>query len=140
MYNFQRLGLDSTRNASFKPCIIKVSEENQKQSVLNSVYKGKDGELPVNDVGVYMSDKTSPEVRDYMKRTVLQEQANQPTNETYLNTNGNDDAVLDGMPNRGETRNHYEQRVIDMAEREKQEIQERRSRARYKKALKEFNS
>lgn len=140
MYNFQRLGLESTRNASFKPCVIKVSEENQKQAVLNNIYKGKDGELPNNDVGVYMSDKTSPEVRDYMKRTVLQEQANQPTNETYLNTNGNDDAVLDGMPNRGETRNHYEQRVIDMAEREKQEIQEKRARARYKKAVDKLNS
>lgn len=140
MYNFQRLGLQSTRNASYKPCIVKVSEENQKQAVLNNIYKGKDGELPTNDIGVYMSDKTSPEVRDYMKRTVLQEQSHQPTNETYLNTDGNDDALLDGMPNRGETRNHYEQRVIDMAEREKQEIQDKRARSRYKKAIKDFNS
>lgn len=138
MYNFQRLGLVSTRSASFKPCVVKVTDENQKQAVLNSIYKGKDGELPANDVGVYMSDNTSPEVRDYMKRTVLQEQANQSTNETYLNTDGHDDALLDCMPNRGETRNHYEQRVIDMVETEKQKRIDDAARKRYQKVVKDF--
>lgn len=138
MYNFQRLGLVSTRNASFNPCVIKVSEENQMKAVLNTIYKGKDGELPTNDVGVYMSDKTSPEVRDYMKRTVLKEQSSQPTNETYLNTDGQDDALLDGMPNRGETRNHYEQRIIDMAETEKQKRIDDAARKRYQKVVKDF--
>lgn len=140
MYNFQRLGLESTRNASYKPCIVKVSEENQKQAVLNNIYKGKDGELPVNDVGVYMSDKTSPEVRDYMKRTVLQEQSHQPTNETYLNTNGHDDDLLDGMPYRGETRNHYEQRIIETVENEKQRIFDEKGRKLRQKLLKVVNS
>lgn len=86
-----------------------------------------------NDIGVYMSDETDPRIADYIHKKRLGEL---PTGEDISAVHQDDDAIIQGMPNRGETLNQYEERVDAMLKHEKDERKRKLNEKKLKDAFK----
>jgi hypothetical protein len=102
----------------------KVEGFNEKKVLLNSIYEPSDPHMPPkNDIGVFQSSETSPEVQTFIHNNLLQEQ--QPT-VTESALDADDDDIVDGTPRRFETLNQFEHRVEDKLQSEKRERNNRR--------------
>lgn len=115
--------------APFVPC-ASVVEAPKDSALLNAVFTDEDGN-PRSDIGVYQSAETSPEVRNFVSNLMrsVGETENLPDKMR------NDDAILQALPNHGETLNQYEQRVNDMVEQEKISRKNAKNEKRLKEAL-----
>lgn len=100
-------------------------------AIKNAIYSDENGN-PRNDLGVFMSDETSPEVRDYISRMHRE----RPETENIPDKMKNDDAIIEGMPNHGESLMQYEDRVQSLLDSEKEKIKTSKNEKRMKDALK----
>lgn len=95
------------------------AKDSEKKALVNGILKADDANgVPKNDLGVFMSENTSPEVRDFMKNYLLKDSTGLSGSDAKISANdlaklSDDDitSILDSMPNRGETLNQYESRI-----------------------------
>lgn len=73
--------------------------------------------LPRNDIGVFMSKETSPEVRTYIENMLLNEQKS-----VERTRDVDDQTLVDTLPENGETTLQYEKRMTKLLEAEKSKI------------------
>lgn len=102
-------------------------------AIRNSIYQDENGN-PRSDIGVFQSDETAPEVRDYISRM----RRERPDTENIPEKMRNDDAIIEGMPNHGESLMEYEDRVQTMVDDEKQSRKTKKAEQKLKKALKDL--
>lgn len=96
-----------------------TSKDSEKKSLVNGILKSDEPNgVPKNDLGVFMSEETSPEVREFMKNYLLKDSSGLSGSDANISANdlaklSDDDisSILDSMPNRGETLNQYETRI-----------------------------
>lgn len=106
-----------------------TAKDSEKKSLVNGILKADDANgVPKNDLGVFMSENTSPEVREFMKNYLLKDSTGLSGSDAKISANdlaklSDDDitSILDSMPNRGETLNQYEARIQKYLSDEKQE-------------------
>ena len=116
---------------------------NSEESALKNALFSSDERTgaPKNDIGVFMSKETSPEVKDYMQNTIMCDikDAGAQISEQELSEMSADD-IFNAMPNRGETREQYENRVLKTLEEEKEKVREKREQKKKEKFVKDFMS
>lgn len=123
------------------------SPDKEKQALLNSIYAPDDKSgAPQDSLAIFMSDKTSPEIVDFMKRTILRDYGSNVRAEFKqqdLDNMSNEqvDAVFSSIPNVNETLKMYEDRILKQVDDEKQKIQvEKKMRALRRQIKNDFNS
>lgn len=83
-------------------------------------------DAPKNDIGVFLSKNTAPEIVNYLKNTIMQKFDVKDADVSFgaddlKNLSDNDvNAIFDAMPQKGETLNQYEARVSLMLEQDKE--------------------
>lgn len=105
------------------------AKDSEKKALVNGILKADDANgVPKNDLGVFMSEDTSPEVREFMKNYLLKDSSGLSDSDAKISANDlaklsdNDiSSILDSMPNRGETLNQYEARIQKYLSDEKEE-------------------
>lgn len=100
--------------------------ENSITSILNMIYKDVDGERR-GDIAVMLSDKTSPEIREFIRQNILRPVSTSVSGVDYSGLSDDDIALY--TRDAGESRNEYLSRLRDMFERD----------ASYVKASKDSN-
>lgn len=102
-------------------------------SLKNAIYQDENGN-PRTDIGVFQSDETAPEVRDYISRMHRE----RPEAENIPDKMRNDDAIIEGMPNHGESLLDYEDRVQKMVDDEKEALRSKKLEKKLKELSKSF--
>lgn len=107
------------------------AKTNEAESIANLVFATdpRTG-LPADDIGVYMSDKTHPDIKRYIEENLFAEIS--PTNQIKSDMQ-DDKAIMDAMPQKGETLNQYEARIQAFLDKEK----ESRATKKFEKELQE---
>lgn len=117
--------------------VSKVDSTNEKKQLLNQIYRPTDDSLPpANDIGIFQSKETSPEVQNFIHNNLLQEQ--EPT-VVQSALDADEDDICDGTPRRYETLNQFEKRVEDKLLKEKSERTSKRHEENLRKVLKDMN-
>lgn len=112
--------------------ITNIVDKPKNADLNNAIFKDENGN-PRNDLGVFTSKETSPEVSNYIRNNLMAEHEKADQLPEQMR---NDDAIIGAMPLHGETLNQYEERVANMLETEKQERKVRKTEKRVKDALK----
>lgn len=100
-------------------------------AIKNAIFTDENGN-PRNDLGVFQSEETAPEVREYVARMHRE----RPETENIPEKMRNDDAIIDAMPNHGESLMQYEDRVKSMVDDEKAKRKSARNEKKLKDAFK----
>ena len=116
-------------HAKFIP-VGTVVDKPKDTDIVNAIHSVDENNVPRSALGALQSKETSPEVAAYIRNNLMTvyEKSEQLPQEFR-----DDDAIMAAMPNRDETFNDYEQRVLSMLENEKSE----RKRKSIEKKLKD---
>lgn len=104
------------KGQEFKPTKIKKKKSSTKSSVdslLDTIF-GLDPvtRLPSGDLTIYMSDKTSPEVREFIRSQLLSDNSSKNEN---ISVNGlSDDDIIAFSRNSGESSSSYRDRILEL--------------------------
>lgn len=106
---------------------IGVPIDSEERSIQQLIVQPDDpSDAPKNDIGVFMSKNTAPEIVNYLKNTIMQKFDANDADVSFgaddLKNLSDDDvnAIFDAMPQKGETLNQYESRVSRMLEQDKE--------------------
>lgn len=108
----------------FKPSKIqkkKSSTKSSKDSLLDTIF-GLDPitRLPSGDLTVYMSENTSPEVREFIKSQLLSDMSSK--NENISIDGLSDDDIIAFSRNSGESSSSYRDRILDLLKTERKTV------------------
>lgn len=134
-----QLGIVKDTSAIIKRKRIDIKKSEGITSVIFSVNE-RTG-LPSNDISVYMNKNTSPEVREFIKENLLADANpnNLAPSGDYVDQMSDDDKIA-AAPLRHETLDHYERRIKEMADAEKQRIADEKFAKKFMNDLKERNA
>lgn len=122
------VGLQPVR---FRPCGI-LCDAPKDAHLMNEVFTDENGNAR-SDIGMYQSSETSPEVRSFVANLMTPLGDTEKLPDKYRD----DDAIVQAMPDHGETLNQYEKRVDSMLNDEKQARKTAKAEKKLKEALKQ---